>query len=543
MRSSTSLFLAVAFAGGPCLAEPIRAADGRSPKSREAQTGELPAVVPLRLHLGASLTRAFDGYQSRELGVGAVLGGAVEWALVDTFGVELAAQGLMLADGDENAPNGVAELSGANGAFVGLGVRWRPLGTAQRKVSWGGTWLAAELGVAPTGGQAFPAMGLGLGFDFFVSERIGLGPALGYLHVFDTEEGPRSDDGSFPSVGLHLVWDGAARKGAPLELDDEDRDGVLDEHDRCPQIPEDLDGFSDEDGCPDPDNDEDGIKDVSDRCPSEAEDLDQFEDQDGCPDPDNDGDEVPDPEDKCPRSPEDRDNHQDEDGCPEEDNDGDQIPDIKDLCPAEPETVNGFSDNDGCPDEEHVRVVGDKIELDQKIHFWSDSAVIRGISYPVLTKLAEFMNDHLEYVHIDIEGHADERGPAALNQSLSEARANSVLEFLVKKGVSRERLTSAGFGATRPLSPGKSEHDWFLNRRVEFIVTRAATVEGEAAPKPQEAALDGTESQAAAPEASGVQPPPAESQKGNQEPLPIGAAPPAGDRAPSEQAASEKGAP
>ncbi len=54
--------------------------------------------------------------------------------------------------------------------------------------------------------------------------------------------------------------------------------------DRCPDEPEDLDGFEDADGCPDPDNDHDGIPDVADRCPNEPETYNGYEDSDGCPD-------------------------------------------------------------------------------------------------------------------------------------------------------------------------------------------------------------------------------------------------------------------
>src|SRR6185436_14802402 len=46
-------------------------------------------------------------------------------------------------------------------------------------------------------------------------------------------------------------------------------DGILDPADRCPDEPEDKDGFEDEDGCPDPDNDKDGILDNDDKCPNE----------------------------------------------------------------------------------------------------------------------------------------------------------------------------------------------------------------------------------------------------------------------------------
>ena len=62
-----------------------------------------------------------------------------------------------------------------------------------------------------------------------------------------------------------------------------DGDGLADPVDQCPDDPEDLDGFTDEDGCPDPDNDTDGVLDVDDLCPNDPEDRDGKQDEDGCP--------------------------------------------------------------------------------------------------------------------------------------------------------------------------------------------------------------------------------------------------------------------
>ena len=101
-------------------------------------------------------------------------------------------------------------------------------------------------------------------------------------------------------------------------LHDADGDGIPDEIDKCPSIPEDFDGFEDEDGCPDFDNDNDGIYDAQDKCPNEPEDFDGFEDKDGCPDYDNDRDGIPDSMDVCPNAPEPINGYKDEDGCPDE---------------------------------------------------------------------------------------------------------------------------------------------------------------------------------------------------------------------------------
>lgn len=138
---------------------------------------------------------------------------------------------------------------------------------------------------------------------------------------------------------------------APLHADT-DGDGVEDSADACPSEAEDMDGWEDEDGCPEEDNDGDGLDDGDDPCPDEAEDMDGFEDEDGCPDTDNDGDGVPDGYDSCPNDPEDMDGDRDEDGCPDNDTDQDGIDDANDECPNEPEDFDGFGDEDGCPEED-----------------------------------------------------------------------------------------------------------------------------------------------------------------------------------------------
>ncbi|MCB1181814.1 hypothetical protein KDM41_00105 [bacterium] len=136
---------------------------------------------------------------------------------------------------------------------------------------------------------------------------------------------------------------------------DRDGDGVRDRDDRCPDEAEDIDGFQDADGCPDPDNDMDGVPDVVDEAPNDPEDYDGFEDEDGVPDRDNDRDGIPDRDDLCPDEPEDVDGRADDDGCPDDfaDRDGDGIEDQDDACPDEAEDVDGFEDDDGCPEDDN----------------------------------------------------------------------------------------------------------------------------------------------------------------------------------------------
>ncbi len=128
---------------------------------------------------------------------------------------------------------------------------------------------------------------------------------------------------------------------------DEDGDGVRNIDDDCTDVAEDFDGHNDEDGCPETseDSDGDGIIDAVDKCADEAEDHDGFKDADGCPDPDNDLDGIIDIRDACMNRAEDLDDWMDHDGCPDDDNDADGVPDDEDNCPNH----GGPADNNGCP--------------------------------------------------------------------------------------------------------------------------------------------------------------------------------------------------
>ncbi|HEY3593053.1 MAG TPA: thrombospondin type 3 repeat-containing protein, partial [Polyangiaceae bacterium] len=95
---------------------------------------------------------------------------------------------------------------------------------------------------------------------------------------------------------------------------DRDGDGILDRLDKCPEEPENWNGYQDSDGCPeDPDTDGDGIPDSRDMCVLEPEDKDGYLDEDGCPDLDNDLDGIADSVDKCPNEAEDKDGFEDQD--------------------------------------------------------------------------------------------------------------------------------------------------------------------------------------------------------------------------------------
>jgi outer membrane protein OmpA-like peptidoglycan-associated protein len=71
---------------------------------------------------------------------------------------------------------------------------------------------------------------------------------------------------------------------------------------------------------------------------------------------------------------------------------------------------------------------------------------------------------------VRIEGHTDNVGGAAFNMKLSEGRAASVRAWLVKHGIAASRLTSTGFGQTRPVDTNETDEGRRNNRRVEFHI-------------------------------------------------------------------------
>ncbi len=252
---------------------------------------------------------------------------------------------------------------------------------------------------------------------------------------------------------------------------DNDNDGIPDAKDKCPNKPEDRDGFEEEDGCPESDNDKDGIPDSNDKCPKVAEDFDGIEDNDGCPDKDNDKDGVDDSKDKCPNEPEDIDAFEDDDGCPEPDNDKDGIPDLKDKCPNKPETLNGFQDEDGCPEVKKKKVKSSdmpKHQILEGVRFSSGSTTMAYSSYPYLDPIIQELKKYPQ-ITIEIRGHTDSVGKYESNMRLSQKRAESVKAYLVKKGIQSSRIQAVGFGPSSPVADNRAAAGRAKNRRIEII--------------------------------------------------------------------------
>jgi len=103
------------------------------------------------------------------------------------------------------------------------------------------------------------------------------------------------------------------------------------------------------------------------------------------------------------------------------------------------------------------------------INFDFDKAVIKPEFVPVLDTAADVLKSRPE-VKVQVEGHTCSIGTDAYNQKLSERRAKSVRDYLIKKGVKADNLTPVGYGESRPMADNKTRSGRQMNRRVEFNV-------------------------------------------------------------------------
>ena len=230
---------------------------------------------------------------------------------------------------------------------------------------------------------------------------------------------------------------------------DTDKDGIFDPEDKCPTVP----GVAKYQGCPVPDTDGDGINDENDKCPT-VKGLAKYQ---GCPIPDTDKDGINDEEDKCPTVP----GLARYQGCPIPDTDGDGINDEEDKCPNE----KGIAANFGCPD-----IAPDLKVAARSIYFvtGTDKFANPKLAPEKLKYVLDALNKY-PTLKIDIEGHTDNTGSAKLNKALSQKRANTIMNFLTKNGVAKDRLTATGFGFDKPVASNKTAKGRQENRRVELL--------------------------------------------------------------------------
>ena len=239
--------------------------------------------------------------------------------------------------------------------------------------------------------------------------------------------------------------------GCPL---DKDGDGVPDYKDKCPNTKSGME--VDETGCA-IDADNDGVPDKLDKCPNTPAGM-QVNEQ-GCPDTDGDG--VYDNSDKCPGTPQGA--AVDDTGCPK-DSDNDGVPDFKDKCPNTP--AGKQVDEDGCAKAD---TVVKKITLSGDTNFEFNKATLLPSAYPTLDNLAKTMKDNSN-TRWRVEGYTDAVGSDSYNMDLSRRRAQSVVDYLINKGIDRSRLEVVPYGESNPVASNDTPEGRAMNRRVEIKV-------------------------------------------------------------------------
>jgi OmpA-OmpF porin, OOP family len=320
---------------------------------------------------------------------------------------------------------------------------------------WVSPYITVGAGATQYSGNfsAYLPLGLGLQINFWDDAYLMLNTqyrtpitSLGAYHVFH---------------GIGFVGSLGPKKEKPVVAPppppppppppaDTDKDGIIDSLDACPTVA----GIAAFNGCPDSDND--GITDKDDACPNQAGTA-KYK---GCPIPDSDSDGINDEDDKCP-SQAGLARYQ---GCPIPDGDGDGINDEEDKCP----TVAGIAENFGCPKVDEAIVK--KIEYAAKnVYFATGKFTLLAKSNAALNEVVKIMKDNTE-LNLDISGHTDNTGDATKNQTLSENRAQSVKDYLIKKGVEESRITSAGYGPDQPVADNTTAAGRAKNRRVEIKV-------------------------------------------------------------------------
>lgn len=103
------------------------------------------------------------------------------------------------------------------------------------------------------------------------------------------------------------------------------------------------------------------------------------------------------------------------------------------------------------------------------VNFEFDKSKLLPESYPILDHAVEVLNENPNLT-VEIQGHCDYVGSDQYNQKLSERRANAVKDYLVSKGISASRLTTIGYGKTKPIADNSTVIGRAKNRRVEFKV-------------------------------------------------------------------------
>jgi OOP family OmpA-OmpF porin len=274
------------------------------------------------------------------------------------------------------------------------------------------------------------ALDFGVGAKYWVAENIALRADVRDNMVFDEHI-----HNVATTLGVVLAFGGKSKNSpAPVDkLVDSDGDSVADTLDKCPGTPAGV--AVDKDGCP-LDSDKDGVADYLDKCPGTPAGV--AVDKDGCP----------------------------------LDSDKDGVADYLDKCPGTPSGVK--VDTTGCPPvvvvPVHVKAAAAKRFCSKPavlaINFDTDKADIKPEYHDELKTVGDFLM-YFPNAKGEISGHTDSTASNAYNQKLSERRAENVEKYISTKfGINPGRITTKGYGETKPITSNKTKAGRAKNRRI-----------------------------------------------------------------------------
>ena len=310
-------------------------------------------------------------------------------------------------------------------------------------------YLSAGLGVASINNAYYTAyLPVGLGLQIKAKQ----GSFINILSTYRVEASALTKMHYNHSISYSLPLKLREKKPVMLPpapvVADNDGDGVVGSEDDCPN----ASGLVKYHGCPVPDSDNDGINDENDKCPK-AEGAIKYK---GCPIPDTDKDGINDEADKCPTAK----GLSSYEGCPIPDTDKDGVNDEQDKCPSTP----GIMGNNGCADVQPL-----VNEISSQLKFESGKVNLSKKGYQGLDSLVVLMQNNTN-ITLVITGHTDNTGTLKINEKLSLQRAMVVSNYLVKKGVDKNRMSQKGFADTKSIADNKTLKGRAQNRRVDIEV-------------------------------------------------------------------------
>jgi OOP family OmpA-OmpF porin len=124
------------------------------------------------------------------------------------------------------------------------------------------------------------------------------------------------------------------------------------------------------------------------------------------------------------------------------------------------------------PPPPKVVLTASNIQIADKVQFEVGKDTLLPVSFPLLDQVAQVMRENGQIELIEIQGHTDATGGAAVNRKLSQSRAESVRKYLVEKGIAAKRLQSKGYGPDVPIADNNTPEGRDANRRVEFKIIK-----------------------------------------------------------------------